>query len=134
MQRRSSSSRRSSGPISISRARRSSSAICSAPRRWRFMSSQPLALQGKHAVVTGGGRGIGAAIASALADQGAILTLMGRDQARLDIHASRLSQQTRVGTVPVDVADAASVAAAFERATSERGPVQILINNAGIAE
>jgi len=97
------------------------------------MSSQPLALQGKHAVVTGGGRGIGAAIASALADQGATLTLMGRDQARLDAQASALSRQTQVGTVPVDVADAASVAAAFERATSERGPVQILINNAGIA-
>lgn len=97
------------------------------------MSSQPQPLQGKHAVVTGGGRGIGAAIASALAEQGATLTLMGRDQARLDARVRALSQRTQVSAVLVDVADAESVAAAFARAEAERGPVQILINNAGIA-
>lgn len=84
-------------------------------------------------MVTGGGRGIGAAIAAALAEQGATLTLMGRDQARLDAQAGTLAEHTRVSTVSVDVADAQSVTAAFERAHAEHGPVQILINNAGIA-
>jgi NAD(P)-dependent dehydrogenase (short-subunit alcohol dehydrogenase family) len=97
------------------------------------MSNASQTLAGKHAVVTGGGRGIGAAIAAALAEQGATLTLMGRDQARLDAQAGALAGHTRVRTVSVDVADARSVTAAFERAHAEHGPVQILINNAGIA-
>jgi len=83
--------------------------------------------------VTGGGRGIGAAIAAALAEQGATLTLMGRDQARLDAQAGALAGHAHVSTVSVDVADAKSVTVAFERAHAEHGPVQILINNAGIA-
>jgi NAD(P)-dependent dehydrogenase (short-subunit alcohol dehydrogenase family) len=87
------------------------------------------ALKGKHAVVTGGGRGIGAAIAAALAAQGATLTLMGRDRARLEARAQSLAAQV----VPVDVADAESVRAAFSRAATASGPVHILINNAGVA-
>jgi len=86
-------------------------------------------LKGKHAVVTGGGRGIGAAIAAALAAQGATLTLMGRDRARLEARAQSLAAQA----VPVDVADAESVKAAFARATAAAGAVHILINNAGVA-
>jgi len=97
------------------------------------MSSAQQAFAGKHAVVTGGGRGIGAATASALAEHGATLTLMGRDQTRLDAQATALRGRTRVGVVRVDVADGQSVAAAFERAHAEHGPVQILINNAGVA-
>jgi NAD(P)-dependent dehydrogenase (short-subunit alcohol dehydrogenase family) len=96
------------------------------------MSDASHILAGKHAVVTGGGRGIGAAIATALAEQGATLTLMGRDQARLDAQAGALAGHTRVSTVSVDVGDAKSVTAAFERAHAKHGPVQILINNAGI--
>ena len=91
------------------------------------MSNGPL--KGKHAVVTGGGRGIGAAIAAALAAQGATLTLMGRDRARLEARAQSLAAQA----VPVDVADGESVKAAFTRATAAAGPVHILINNAGVA-
>ncbi len=87
------------------------------------------ALKGKHAVVTGGGRGIGAAIAAALAAQGATLTLMGRDRARLEARAQSLAAQV----VPMDVADAESVSAAFSRAATAAGPVHILINNAGVA-
>lgn len=86
-------------------------------------------LSGKHAVVTGGGRGIGAAIASALAHHGASMTLMGRDCARLESRARELSAQA----VTVDITDADSVAAAFARATSLAGPVHILVNNAGAA-
>jgi 3-hydroxybutyrate dehydrogenase len=85
------------------------------------------ALEGKHAVVTGGGRGIGAAIAAALAEQGANLTLMGRDPARLEAQAHTLAARA----VTVDVADPDSVAAAFVRAEQAAGPVQILVNNAG---
>jgi len=52
-----------------------------------------------HAVVTGGGSGIGAAIALALAEQGATLTLMGRDQARLDTQARALESRAMGPTV-----------------------------------
>ena len=97
------------------------------------MSNAPRALLGKHAVVTGGGRGIGAAIATALAGEGATITLMGRDQARLEAKASELSGEIQVSAVNVDVSNQESVAAAFARAHAEHGPVQILINNAGIA-
>jgi len=93
--------------------------------------SSPLA--GKHAVVTGGGRGIGAAVAAALAEHGATLTLMGRDQARLDAQAHTLAARSEVRAVPVDVANAESVQAAFLRAEGDAGPVHILINNAGAA-
>jgi len=97
------------------------------------MPSPSQALQGMHAVVTGGSRGIGGAIASALADQGATLTLMGRDRARLDAKVVELAQRTQVSGTTVDIANAQSVGEAFALAQAERGPVQILINNAGLA-
>lgn len=84
-------------------------------------------LAGKHAVVTGGGRGIGAAIATALAGQGATLTLMGRDRPRLEKHAQTLSAHV----LTVDIANAESVEAAFARAQADVGPIDILVNNAG---
>ncbi len=90
-------------------------------------------LEGKHAVVTGGGRGIGAAIAAALAERGATLTLMGRDHTRLKAQAQVLAARNPVHTVAVDVANAHSVAAAFTHAEAARGPVHILVNSAGIA-
>jgi NAD(P)-dependent dehydrogenase (short-subunit alcohol dehydrogenase family) len=89
------------------------------------------ALDGRHAVVTGGGRGIGAAIATALAAAGARVTLMGRNEAQL---------KEKVETLPVgqavrcDVTEEAAVAAAFAEATRAFGPVAILVNNAGAAE
>ncbi|PWT74042.1 MAG: 3-hydroxyacyl-CoA dehydrogenase [Proteobacteria bacterium] len=91
-------------------------------------------LAGKHAVVTGGSRGIGAAIAAALAEQGATLTLMGRDAARLEAQALKLERLTRVGTSIVDVADENSVVSAFSNAQARAGPVDILVNNAGVVE
>ena len=92
------------------------------------------ALAGKHAVVTGGGRGIGAAIVASLAEQGATLTLMGRDESRLHEQASALETKATVGMVSVDVEIADSVSVAFARASTERGPIEILINNAGAAQ
>lgn len=90
-------------------------------------NDRPLA--GRHALITGGGRGIGAAVADALARLGADLTLVGRDAAVLEAKAGSI-RDVSVATVVGDVNDEASMAAAFERA----GPVSILINNAGIAE
>ena len=84
-------------------------------------------LANKHAVVTGGGRGIGAAIAIALAQQGASLTLMGRDRPRLEKHAQMLSAHA----LTVDIANAESVEAAFACAQADVGPIDILVNNAG---
>lgn len=95
-----------------------------------------LPLKGHHAIVTGGGRGIGAATASALAAQGANLTLMGRTKARLDAHAESVSKAhgVEVAAVPCDVANAASVGEAFRVARETLGAPYILVNNAGIAE
>jgi NAD(P)-dependent dehydrogenase (short-subunit alcohol dehydrogenase family) len=89
------------------------------------------ALEGRHAVVTGGGRGIGAAIATTLAAAGARITLMGRNEAPLKEKAATLP----VGqAVRCDVTDEAGVAAAFAEASQAFGPVAILVNNAGAAE
>jgi NAD(P)-dependent dehydrogenase (short-subunit alcohol dehydrogenase family) len=89
------------------------------------------ALDGRHAVVTGGGRGIGAAIATALAAEGTRVTLMGRNEAQL----KKKSETLLVGqAVRCDVTDEAAVAAAFAEASRRFGPVAILVNNAGVAE
>jgi NAD(P)-dependent dehydrogenase (short-subunit alcohol dehydrogenase family) len=82
-------------------------------------------LAGKHALVTGGARGIGAAIAGALKAAGARVTICGRDEAALADAARRMG----VAFVVMDVAQPASVAAAFAQA----GAVDILVNNAGQA-
>jgi NAD(P)-dependent dehydrogenase (short-subunit alcohol dehydrogenase family) len=88
------------------------------------------ALAGRHAVVTGGGRGIGAAIADALAGAGATVTLMGRSEAALHDKASALPMAR---AIVCDVTDEAGVAAAFSEAARAFGPATILINNAGAA-
>ena len=92
-------------------------------------------LRGKHAVVTGASRGIGAAIAAALARRGADVTLMSRNQAKLNEQAASLTKTygTKAQGVAVDLAQADQIAAAFERAGAAFGPPHILINNAGIA-
>ena len=92
-------------------------------------------LEGRHAIVTGGSRGLGEAIAAALAGRGAALTLMARDRTALERAAARLrAAGTDVGAIQCDVADAADIAAAFARAHEERGEAYVLVNNAGQAE
>ena len=90
-----------------------------------------LALAGRHALVTGGGRGIGAAIAAALLGEGARVTLLGRDRERLAATTAGLGGEA--GFVVADVADRAQVATAFACARARAGEIDILVNNAGQA-
>ena len=97
------------------------------------MNPTPATLRGRHAVVTGGGRGIGATIARALIEQGAAVTLMGRNAATLEDEAARLRPLGKVHCQAVDIADAESTTTAFAAAAQALGPVTLLINNAGQA-
>lgn len=89
------------------------------------------ALDGAAAIVTGAGTGIGAAIAAALHDAGAAVTLVGRRAEPLADVAGRLGAD-RVRVRPCDVADRDAVQAAFRDAAQAHGPATILVNNAGI--
>ena len=84
------------------------------------------------ALVTGGGRGIGAATARLLAKQGAAVAVASRTQDEIDSVAREISADGGEALpVYLDVADEDSVAAAFERTRAAFGPVDVLINNAG---
>ena len=89
------------------------------------------ALAGRHALVTGGSRGIGRAVAAALKGAGATVTVLGRDEATL---AQAVVQGDAAGFVVADVTDAATVDAGIAHAAAQHGPVDILIANAGGAE
>jgi NAD(P)-dependent dehydrogenase (short-subunit alcohol dehydrogenase family) len=80
------------------------------------MSTQ---LSGQHALITGGGKGIGAAAARALAAHGAKLTLTGRDEAALEATAAGLPQAQALA---LDVTDHAAITRAFQTATRAFGP------------
>lgn len=92
-------------------------------------------LRGRHVIVTGGGGGLGAAIASAFAADGATLTVMGRTPTTLAAQALVLRKTFAVeaGAETCDVTDPDSVMRAFEFAVRARGPVHALVNNAGYA-
>ena len=96
------------------------------------MSNAAQSLVGQHAVVTGGGSGIGAAAAQELARLGARLTLIGRRQDRLAVQARTIRDATGAETAThcLDVTDSGAVPAVFARL----GAVDILVNNAGAAE
>ena len=87
-------------------------------------------LAGHHAVVTGAGSGIGAAIARALGSEGAKLTLIGRRRAPLEEVAADLD----AFVAPTDVTDRDEIDESFVRAREAKGPFTILVNNAGAAE
>lgn len=93
-------------------------------------------LEGQHAVITGASRGIGAAIAAALARRGASLTLMSRSIDKMERKAERIRVDcgATVTVVECDVTDDMSVKAAFKGAVASNGAIRILINNAGAAE
>src|SRR5205085_618583 len=83
-----------------------------------------------HALITGGGTGIGAAIARALAAEGAKVTLLGR---RLE-PLKKVAEEIQAAVAQADVTDPAQIASAFEAARAANGPITILINNAGAAQ
>ncbi len=92
-------------------------------------------LAGRHAVVTGGGRGIGLAIADVLARMGADLTLMGRSRSTLEERAAELAGRygNRVAAQVIDVTDPALIETGFAAAAARLGPIGVLVNNAGVA-
>jgi NAD(P)-dependent dehydrogenase (short-subunit alcohol dehydrogenase family) len=85
-----------------------------------------MSASGKHALVTGGGSGIGSTIALALADAGAIVTICGRRQQQLDELAAR---HKNIHAEVADVTDQKSIAQLYDR-----GPFDIVVANAGGAE
>ena len=92
-------------------------------------------LRGHTALVTGGSRGIGAAIVRALAEAGAAVAINYRERA--DAANALANQITGAGgkavAIGADVSEAGAVAQMMERANTELGPIDILVNNAGIA-
>jgi NAD(P)-dependent dehydrogenase (short-subunit alcohol dehydrogenase family) len=92
------------------------------------------ALAGRGAVVTGGGRGIGAAIAGRLADAGAAVVVAARTAAEVEaVSASLRAQGSRAWGVTCDVSDEAQVRTLAARAFQHAGAVDILVNAAGDA-
>ncbi len=87
-----------------------------------------MTLDGKHALVTGGGTGIGLAIARALAAEGAQVTITGRRQEVLDQVAG-----DGITGMAMDVRDEENVVQVIGQAVAARGPVQVCVANAGIA-
>jgi 3-hydroxybutyrate dehydrogenase len=89
-------------------------------------------LQGQHAFVTGGGTGIGAAVARRLASAGAAVTIGGRRLAPLEFTAQAIGPAAE--HVLIDVTDESSVHGAFKQAAAARGPLTVLIKCAGLAQ
>jgi NAD(P)-dependent dehydrogenase (short-subunit alcohol dehydrogenase family) len=92
-----------------------------------------VSLAGRHALVTGASRGIGASIAATLAAQGIRVSLLGRDEAQLRAVGERLGGVKCAFPIIADVTDSSSVRKAFDAARAQFGPVHLLINNAGQA-
>ncbi len=89
-------------------------------------------LAGKRAIVTGGSRGIGLAIAQALVENGASVVVCGRDQHVLDSAAASLSKAGKANAVRADVSRLDDVKNLFATADRELGGLDILVNNAGV--
>ena len=83
------------------------------------------AFSGKHAVVTGGARGIGAAIAQSLAENGARVSVVSRNPSGVP---------AAFATAQADVGDEASVQHAFAALRAAQGPIELLVNNSGISD
>jgi 3-hydroxybutyrate dehydrogenase len=84
-----------------------------------------MSLSGKHAVVTGGARGIGHAVASLLVREGARVSILSRSPAH---------ERTSAFWVRADVTDRETIPSAFAACREANGPIAVLVNNSGIAE
>lgn len=92
-------------------------------------------LKNKNALITGAGKGIGKAIALALAKEGVNIILVARTQEEIDSVAAKVrSLRVKALAITADVADINSVNSAVEKALAEFGTIDILINNAGITK
>ena len=97
------------------------------------MKERPPQLAGKVSLVTGASRGIGRAIARALAAEGATVVLGARDTAKLDEAVAEIrAAGGEAEALALDVADRASVQAAFEALLGKHGRLDHLVNNAGV--
>ena len=91
-------------------------------------------LKGKNAIITGAGKGIGRAVAVALAAEGVNVGLIARTESDLQKVADEVkSAGVKAAIATADITDVAAVTAAIEKLKAELGPVDILINNAGTA-
>src|SRR5262245_66453445 len=88
-------------------------------------------LAGKTALVTGGGSGVGLAVARLFLQEGAKVVITGRDSAKLDRAAKELAGGERLGYFAADVADPKQVEELARRVSERFGAVDILVNNAG---
>lgn len=89
-------------------------------------------LQGKRTLITGGGSGIGLAVAQAFLAEGAVVAISGRNAAKLKDAALRLNGGDRLVSYPCDVADPTQVAHLVHQVTDRLGGIDILVNNAGL--
>src|SRR5947209_4895518 len=101
--------------------------LCLASANAQMMGSR---LDGRHALITGGGTGIGAAAAAELARAGAKLSLLGRRIEPLEA----VAESHGGAAIACDVAQPDQIARAFDEARAANGPIELLIVNAGIAE
>ena len=97
------------------------------------MSLEKFKLTGRRALVTGSSQGIGFAIAQGLAEAGAEVILNGRDKEKLAAAAKTLAALTlKVVEAAFDVTDGKAVAAAVPKIERDHGPIDIVVNNAGM--
>jgi NAD(P)-dependent dehydrogenase (short-subunit alcohol dehydrogenase family) len=101
------------------------------PSGTQTLAEADVELADRHALVTGGGRGIGAAVASALTGRGARVTVLGRNEAAL---AQAVKAGWAAGYGVADVTDAQALTASIAAAEAARGPLDMLVNNAGAVD
>src|SRR4030081_1069102 len=103
-------------------------------RNWTAaMAAKLFDLTGKVAIVTGGNGGIGLGMARGLAEAGAAIAVVGRNEVKSAEAVAELKQDgARAIAVTADVTDKEAVAAMVSRVTGELGQIDILVNNAGI--